>query len=855
MHTPPPRLLLAALLAGLTLSACRPPDPGPTDGGTPAEDGGSADAGGTDAGADAGTDAGTPGDAGTYRVTVTRTAFGIPHVKATDYGSLGYGVGYSIAQGNLCTLAEEVVTATGKRTRYFGAGAQNANVLSDAFYTWHNRASQLTTFLDAQPPQVRAAIRGYAAGFSRVVRETPNTDSRCAGAAYVRELTELDLAAVYNRGNTRGGLLNFVPAIAAAAPPQTTPGGGKVQPTPEEVPPLDLSSLKPGAESLRGSNAYALGAETTANGTGMLLGNPHEPWDGVQRFYEFHLTLPGELDVMGAAQQGQPFVNIGFNKDVAWSHTVSTARRFTFYMLQLVPGNPLKYVYRNAQGVDEQRDITAQEVTVTLSDGTTTTRRIYTSHFGPMVALNLVNAAFPAWGTNNVAFAIRDAAAANPRGIEQWWRMNQATSVQDLEQKMGTILGLPFVNTLAADRAGNALYADLSTVPHVTTEKYAACRLPDALAALRTGLESQGLPTLVGSSAACEWGADADAPQAGIFGKGNLPTLTRRDYTLNSNDSYWLSHDTQRLTGFSPLLRGLQAEASARTLRTRMAFRQVLDRLAGTDGLAGNRFTLENLQAVTYSNRSLAAELALGTAAAPGPLLQACQAASPAELQAWPTSTSGTTVDATAACAALAAWDRRNDLTSRGAHVFREFWRGLSARTTASTLWSVPFDPADPINTPRGLVVGDTAKEELGDAVRLWQQLGVAMDEQLGTLQYVTADGTAAGERIPMHGGRGEEGVFNVVVTGADRPPGLAAGGLQAYTPILGGPTYMQTVTFDAAGPVAFALLGFGQSADPADPNFQDQKRRYSQKQWIALPFSEAAITAAREGEVLQLVE
>jgi len=33
-----------------------------------------------------------------------------------------------------------------------------------------------------------------------------------------------------------------------------------------------------------------------------------------------------------------PFVNIGFNKDVAWSHTVSTAKRFTLYQLQLVPG-------------------------------------------------------------------------------------------------------------------------------------------------------------------------------------------------------------------------------------------------------------------------------------------------------------------------------------------------------------------------------------------------------------------------------------------------------------------------------------------------------------------------------------
>ena len=67
-------------------------------------------------------------------------------------------------------------------------------------------------------------------------------------------------------------------------------------------------------------------AKVTGTDSGVLYGNPHEPWEGVQRFYEFHLTMPGELDVMGVAQQGQPFPNIGFNKDVAWSHTVSTAK-------------------------------------------------------------------------------------------------------------------------------------------------------------------------------------------------------------------------------------------------------------------------------------------------------------------------------------------------------------------------------------------------------------------------------------------------------------------------------------------------------------------------------------------------
>src|SRR4051812_49642416 len=55
-----------------------------------------------------------------YDVTVTRTEYGIPHIVARDYGSLGYGYGYAFAQDNLCTMAADYVTVEGQRSRWFG---------------------------------------------------------------------------------------------------------------------------------------------------------------------------------------------------------------------------------------------------------------------------------------------------------------------------------------------------------------------------------------------------------------------------------------------------------------------------------------------------------------------------------------------------------------------------------------------------------------------------------------------------------------------------------------------------------------------------------------------------------------
>ena len=64
----------------------------------------------------------------TYSASVTRTEFGIPHIKAEDWGSLGYGYGYAFAQDNVCVLARDVLVATGTQARYFGPGASSANV-------------------------------------------------------------------------------------------------------------------------------------------------------------------------------------------------------------------------------------------------------------------------------------------------------------------------------------------------------------------------------------------------------------------------------------------------------------------------------------------------------------------------------------------------------------------------------------------------------------------------------------------------------------------------------------------------------------------------------------------------------
>jgi len=79
-----------------------------------------------------------------YDVTITRTEYGIPHIVAKDFGSLGYGYGYAFAQDSVCTMAADYITVEGKRSRWFGPDASYTmqgnsvtvtNLDSDFFWT------------------------------------------------------------------------------------------------------------------------------------------------------------------------------------------------------------------------------------------------------------------------------------------------------------------------------------------------------------------------------------------------------------------------------------------------------------------------------------------------------------------------------------------------------------------------------------------------------------------------------------------------------------------------------------------------------------------------------------------------
>ncbi|CAB5632461.1 MULTISPECIES: bifunctional acylase PvdQ [Pseudomonas] len=716
---------------------------------------------------------------------IRRTTYGVPHIVAKDERGLGYGIGYAYAQDNLCLLANEVLTVSGERSRYFGAKGktleQRDNLASDVFFTWLNTPAAVDAFLQAQPAPVRALLAGYASGFNRALaeRRSQGLPAECGTGEWLRPISSEDLVRLTRRLLAEGGVGQFVEALAGAQPPTQAS-----QPAPAGFAAALARQQRFATE--RGSNAVAVGARRSANGRGLLLANPHFPWMGGMRFYQMQLTIPGQLDVMGAALPGLPVVNIGFNQHLAWTHTVDTSNHFTLYRLQLDPKDPTRYLL-DGKSLPLARQTVS--VAVKAEDGSLSQvqRQVYSSQFGPVVQ-------WPGrldWDAH-AAYSLRDANLENTRVLQQWYQINRADSLATLKGSIEQLQGIPWVNTLAVDPAGKALYLNQSVVPYVDQQLLSACSNPQA----------QGrLVVLDGSRSACQWKVDAQAAQPGIFPARLLPSLEREDFVQNSNDPAWMANPAQPLTGYSPLV-----SRSDQPLGMRGRF--ALQRLQGTARLGA-----DDLQRMVTDDEVYLASLLLPD------LLQWCK---------------GAEADVRAVCSSLAAWNGKADLDSGiGLIHFQNLYDALAEHPQS---WRVAFDPADPQHTPRGLAVEQAAVRKLlhQAALASLEQVrdsGMAGEVRWGQVQQ-------AGDGTPVPGGPQALGVYNAIYS---VPHG------QGKRLVVSGTSYLQLVSFTDQGPEARGLLAFSQSSEAASVHASDQTKAFAAGQLAVIPFTEAQIKADPE--------
>ncbi|MGW2483587.1 penicillin acylase family protein [Streptomyces sp. NPDC001571] len=772
---------------------------------------------------------------GPDKPTIRYTEYGIPHIIASNWEGLGTGYGYAAAKDNICTLADTYLMVDAQRSRYLGPDGRaspgeqqntTTNLNSDLYFQRINDNHVVERLLDkpapeGPEPEVKEAIRGYVQGYNRYLAETGVnniTDPACRGAAWVRPITELD---VYRHAHAEiimgsadallDGEVNAVPpGASAAAPPASTPAR-----TAEKI----RDAMAASRQQSMGSNALAVGSQGVAGGAGsIMLANPHFPWQGKNRMWQSQLTIPGKVNVSGGSLLGFPAVNIGHNDDVAWSHTIATVAPFGLFDVQVDPLHPTNYLVDGAW-----QPMTSQQVAVDVlnKDGSLgkVTRTLWSTRYGPITS-SMQGVALP-WVVS--AHAVRDVNMDNLRALNTWFHLDQATDVHDVVNTLETTEGVPFFNTIASDRKGNALYADIQATPNITDEHAQSCLTATGQLLFNQALRLPNVPPVSifdGKRSACDWPDDPNAVAPGLLDPHKQPRLIRSDFAGNANDSAWLANPEQPLS----FPRVMGDTAQPRSLRTQELILTAQNRINGTDDLPGRGFTPEDMRQLLFADNSRAADLALDAT------VTMCRS-QPFGLIL----VDGNLVNVSEACPILAAWkDHNYGADSRGSVLFENYWANLLAGQANEKLpWRVPFDPKDPVHTPNSLDPGSSAvRDAFGRAVLAMRRAGFPLNAPLSDVQRITR----GAEQIPIHGGISELGVLNVVT------PGQVDGKLD----ITFGSSFIQQVRFTADGPPqAASVLTYSQSANPNSPHYADQTKLFSAGQWVTERYTEDQIAAS----------
>jgi acyl-homoserine-lactone acylase len=802
---------------------------------------------------------------GPFQATIRRTTDGVPHIVAADWGGLSFGQGYASAEDRSCDLADQVIKIRGERAKWLGAGEKNANVDSDFSWKAIGVYDRAVADYPTKSPEIHQLVDAFAAGWDAYLAKvgTDGINGWCKGAAWVQPVTGLDVYA-YARAITlqasSGQLLSYI----AKAEPPATPAAGAAFPTATPAASaesatataasatasavsLGLGSRFDSSTAALGSNGWSFGKERTESGGGMLLANPHFPWEQELRFWEVQLTIPGQNDIYGVQLSGLPGVGIGFTDSFAWTHTVSAGNRFTAYTLDLVPGSPTTYTYDGAPRAMTSRPIA---IDVKQPDGTTatTTRTAWSSHYGPVIS-------FPGVGwTGTTTVTYRDANIDNDAFLDQYLAMDQAHNLDEFIAAHEKHQGVPLFNTIATSRDGRAWYADTSATPDLSPAAIAAYEDSLKTNLIASAAADSGAVVLDGSKSLNEWVDEPGARSPGLVPYARMPKVERSDYVFNANDSFWLPNADHPLAGDYSPLHGRQD--TVRSLRTRE--NAVVLRDTSPTGPAGadGKFNLDELAAAAlldrgYSSRALKDDV-----------VARCQGAGTVDVAVLPNDKPelglpAGTIDLTKACATLAAWDGTYNLDARGAALWREFMGRFENKDikSAGVLWATPFDAAQPVETPSGLAPAPTGAPDpvlvnLARAVQIFDRAGKPVDAPLGDLQFADRNG----QRVPIHGGNSVDGTTNVV--GYSSAPGSTIEPIPTRGPLLAarssltsdgyminnGSSFMMVVDYGPDGPRAKVLLNYGDTQDRTNPVFVDSTRRFSDKNWRDVVLGEDAV-------------
>lgn len=665
---------------------------------------------------------------------VTRAApDGRIDIVARSYFDLGVKLAEAQAEDRYCDITEFYLDVAGQRSRYQSATPASVDAdfiarvrLRDAAAAFARRDRQGYSESEV------AYLKGYADGYNRFAAND-SLVRRLHPACANKPMRAFRLDPVVLAGEKRYTHCRtaFDAEIAAARPPGDAVASSYHPAFPAPGPRL-------------ASTGWAFGAELSANGRGILIGQPHDEW---MRYSPVRLTIPGRLDLFGFTHgPGIPALYAWTNGSVASTMTCQSGEIYAIFRLPLTPGSPLRYL---EDGRARPLTPVAISVEARRPDGGVDVRKrtFYRTDRGWIIG----GKDFP-W-TADHAFVVQEVSMRNPDPSMIPFN-DRAAAVRTAAELADLTIALERNDNIAqyiADRDGGVAAVPNDVVIALPEAQLAACRVADP----RTNVAADtALPILDGARSSCRLVAGKGTTTAGVIARAAIPVHRNRRVVMGSNQSVSLLNPEHLLLGYDRFIdraSAQQLEEQRWTGRYKEHAEILRDRAAGTDGAPPGRWSTEDVLRIFLQARGHWARILKPA------VIDACVNAARREAALM------------RACTVLRDWDGTATATSRGAIFWREFWRALPRATLPPDrpregmypdIFAVPFDPREPYATPRGLADAKLPLiiDVLRNTIARFDKEGVALDIPLGEAQRYTS----GGREWPLPGCDNADGCENV---------------------------------------------------------------------------------------------
>ena len=271
--------------------------------------------------------------------------YGVPHIFANDRSGLAYAFGWAQMQNHGDLILRLVAQSRGRASEYLGA-----DYLDEDRWVWKlDLRGDAERSLAAQPREMRAHLESFVGGINAFATAHPELIGDSLRA--VLPVQAVDVLAHLDR-------VLYARFLSGSARMR------------------DLGH----AWRDRGSNAWAVAPKRSASGHTLLLQNPHLPWSDLFTWIEAQYVVPG-VNVSGAALVLSPVLEIAFNDNLGWTHTVNTQDGEDSYELTLSGDG---YLF---DGAVRPFDVSTHVIRVRQADGSFAddTVRVRRSVHGPVV--------------------------------------------------------------------------------------------------------------------------------------------------------------------------------------------------------------------------------------------------------------------------------------------------------------------------------------------------------------------------------------------------------------------------------------------------------------------------------------